>query len=238
MQKGSKKVEPGRYLILDSPLKSFENNARDKFQKVIPEDLSEGVNLEKTFEDLHIATIVPRVTNKGNIDKRCKVGSENLVQSGIMPASANPESSLARLQKQTTGSQGAPATLNLRKSFIKTLVEQYHMNQEKLFPDSDDTTLEFIKKIDEESKSVMKDYKGSAPETSMSADNTPLRIEIETCKELLVQRLIVHMIAENDLMTARGYQEWLNHAMVLGSFAVYYVSLQLLHKKKYGTFFS
>ena len=229
-------VEPGRYLILDSPLKSFEDNARDKFQKVIPENLSEGVNLERTFEDLHFATIVPRVTNKGDLDKRYTLGNENLVQYGCKPASAKAESSPATLQKQTTGSRGASATLNLEKSFIKTLVEQYHDNQEKLFPKSDETTLEFIKKIDEESKSVTEDYKRSAPETSMSADNTSLRNEIEICKELLVQRLTVHMIAENDLMTEKGYRKWRNHACVVGSFAVYYVSLQLLHKKKFGTF--
>ena len=83
----------------------------------------------------------------------------------------------------------------------------------------------------------MEEYKTSARETTApSAEGEDLRIKIEKCKNVLVKRLNIHMTAENDLMTDTGYRVWRNHAWLVGSCAVYYVSLQLLRMKKVGTY--
>ena len=221
---------------MNSPEKSFKENVRDKFQKVIPEELRKEVNLEKTLKKLNIANLVPRITNKGDYDKRYKEGFENLVIYACKPASAKAELSPTKLQKETTGSQGAHEKYNLRYNYIKTLNKQYHLDQKSLLFDRCLDLLQFIKLIDELSKNVMEEYKRSAPVTSMSADGEGLRKKIHLCKKILVQRLTVHNSAENDLMTDRGYRDWRDHAWVISSFAVHYISLQLLRKKTFGFF--
>lgn len=234
-------VQPGRYFILNTPAKSFYYNVKDKFEKVIPEDLRKEVDLVKTLDELNIAGLVPQIKYDGDFDKRYKRGLDNIEDTASNPAAAEAGASPAKLQKQTTGSQGAPRSLNLSQNYRDTAVQDYHLDQVELFPDTRDIVMslpEFIQYIDEKSKSVMEEYKNSAPVTTApSAEGEDLRSKIEKCKNVLVKRLNIHMTAENDLMTDTGYRVWRNHAWAAASYAVYYVSLQLLRMKKVGSFY-
>lgn len=242
-------MEPGRFFMKFAHGRNFVDNVRDKFQKVIPENLYEEKDLNRTLRDLNISSLVPKLKDDGSYDKRYTKAIEYLIGSQCIPACANPHLSPSQLDSISSGSRDAPAKLNLRKRFTKTVVASYHEDQLELckllwtedYANSigKATTEEFAEAFDRESISVMTEYHNFTPLPNGSfsdIDVEDITSKIDQCFKVLVSRLCIHMDAENDLMTETGWMNWRHHAYVVSSFAVYYISLQLCRVKMAGTY--
>lgn len=332
-------MEPGSFFFKFSGMQ-FKDYVGDKFLKVICKvnepkvlEICEPSNLKKILEDLQIASLVPQVTNKGEVDKRCSIGHSQLGTCGSLPAVVSLPLSHSKLNEECSGSQDKPGCLNLTQKYTKHLVDDYykdqyellhqkcHFGEEKRYMLSynniqakseeyaqaiqakteefaqvmqakseefanaiQDEPVEFAKTlqakseefaqaiqakseefaetiqakseefakaiqakpeefaqaIDQLSISVMKNY-------AFVQKNLPfplftrypdIKKEIELCYRVLVNRLRLHSDSKNDFMTNNGWKTWQGHALINGSYAVYYLSLQLYYKKTHETYLS
>lgn len=231
---------------------AFDDHVRDKFKKLFPD--YEHEDLENAFKELKIASLIPNINRDGTIDKTCTIGLSHLEISGCMPAAVESPLSHQKLNEISSGSQGAGANLNMETRYGKTLVVHYHKAQRELLRslqikcDEDGWMLvgnsqraqseEFAQAIDKESLSVIEECADQSAPTEAESDLLVKKIEL--CHSVLVKRLwsqASSMHHDNDFMTEDGWKVWREHAWVVGSFAVLFVSLQLCRKSKRGTFY-
>lgn len=215
----------------------FENYVKDYFTKLAA-DL-QGISkeiCENTVDALRISSLIPRVNSDGTVDKRCSFGRKSM----------NDSSSFV------TGAESVEEGHSTEDNCIEKTWETFHENEHKLLDllkvsdDIQNSKSEKIlaEEIDKFSVNSMRKYADAESPTShvsVEYDSEYEIKKIELCYQVLIGRLWNYarcMRKMNDLMTNEGWQKWRSHARILGSFAVYYASLQMHRKKASGGYLS
>lgn len=247
-------MKPGSYIKKFSR-KAFKDHVGDKFQKLIQSINQRGIlaicqldnlDVNKLLYDLKIESLIPNLTNKGKVDKRCSIGHNQLVTCESLPAALNFPESPSTLNEMSSGQQGAPARLNLSKRFTSQVTNDYHEDQYDLLNEviNFDDNKQYMLNAD--------NIKATPEEFAQAIDNVSILVltalpdvvqpkvinrKIDLCYKILIKRLWLHSDARNDIMMESGWKTWREHALVIGSFAVYYLSLQLYRMVMYGTYY-
>ena len=74
--------------------------------------------------------------------------------------------------------------------------------------------------------------------TTNRKERVKLQIVTETCKRILVGRVLADKANKNDIMRDDGYSCWKRHIWVISSFSALLVILEMWHLKLGGTFFN
>lgn len=241
----------------------FERYILNKFEKLISSggySQNEIEQLKTEFYDtvvteLRFRSWIPRVTSAGKPDRR--YSNDRLVHCGLAPAGLPEPASARTIDEMTSGTQEAPASLNMRMSYGNQVCENYHSDQTNLLKrygckfdnggflltsaGGERAGTDALKaKIDQLSLNAVRKYVDlpEEPTTIPERDDIELkqmRVDLALSCRVFTARLVSHSSALNDLMTVDGWEVWKDHLSIACSFGVFYAVLQMLYKRKTGT---